>query len=42
LIKANPGLGTIRNEQSLRDEWQRAMDNPGMYLKTFLFTCQLF
>jgi Phage terminase-like protein, large subunit len=36
LIKANPGLGTIRNEQSLRDEWQRAMDNPGMYLKTFL------
>ena len=36
MIKANPGLGTIRNEQSLRDEWQRAMDNPGMYLKTFL------
>ncbi|WP_278553816.1 terminase large subunit [Parvimonas micra] len=36
LIKANPGLGTIRNEQSLRDEWQRAMDNPSMYFKTFL------
>lgn len=36
LIKANPGLGTIRNKDSLRKEWQKAKNNPEMYLKTFL------
>lgn len=36
LIKANPGLGTIRNEKNLKDEWTRAKNNPSMYLKTFL------
>ena len=33
LIKANPGLGTIRNEKSLRDEWDKTKSNPNMYLK---------
>lgn len=36
LIKANPGLNTIRNEKSLKDEWERAKNNPSMYLKSFL------
>ncbi|NMA00778.1 MAG: terminase large subunit [Clostridiaceae bacterium] len=36
LIKANPGLGTIRNEASLKTEWNRAKNNPNMYLKMFL------
>ena len=36
LIKANPGLGTIRNERSLKTEWNRAKNNPKMYLKMFL------
>ena len=36
LIKANPGLGTIRNEVSLKKEWNRAKNNPEMYLKMFL------
>jgi phage terminase large subunit-like protein len=36
LIKANPGLGTIRNEKSLKAEWNRAKNNPNMYLKMFL------
>lgn len=36
LIKANPGLGTIRNEASLKAEWNRAKNNPSMYLKMFL------
>lgn len=36
LIKANPGLGTIRNEVSLKQEWNRAKNNPEMYLKMFL------
>ena len=36
LVKANPGLGTIRNEKSLRDEWEKAKKNPTMYLKSFL------
>ena len=41
LVKANPGLGTIRNEKSLRDEWEKAKKNPTMYLKSFLipFPC---
>lgn len=36
LIKANPGLGTIRNEKSLKDEWERTKANKSMYLKSFL------
>lgn len=36
LIKANPGLGTIRNETDLRDEWERTKANPSLYLKDFL------
>lgn len=36
LIKANPGLGTIRNPDSLEAEWKRAMINPNRYLKSFL------
>lgn len=36
LIKANPGLGTIRNEAPLKTEWNRAKNNPNMYLKMFL------
>lgn len=36
LIKANPGLGTIRNEKSLKDEWKKTISNPNMYLKSFL------
>ncbi len=36
LIKANPGLGTIRNEKSLRDEWIKTKNHPDMYLKSFL------
>lgn len=36
LVKANPGLGTIRNEKSLRDEWEKTKANPSMYLKAFL------
>lgn len=36
LIKANPGLGSIRNEKSLKDEWERTKANSTMYLKSFL------
>lgn len=36
LRKANPGLGTIRNEKDLKDEWQRTKANPTLYLKDFL------
>lgn len=36
LIKANPGLGTIRNETDLRDEWEKTKANPSLYLKDFL------
>lgn len=36
LIKANPGLGTIRNERSLRQEWEKTLNNPELNLKTFL------
>ena len=36
LAKANPGLGTIRNEKSLKDEWERTKNNPSIYLKSFL------
>lgn len=36
LIKANPGLGTIRNETDLRDEWKKTKANPNLYLKDFL------
>ncbi|MFM1542299.1 terminase TerL endonuclease subunit [Helcococcus ovis] len=36
LIKANPGLGTIRNEKSLKDEWKKTLSNPTLYLKSFL------
>lgn len=36
LIKANPGLGTIRNETDLRDEWVKTKANPNLYLKDFL------
>ena len=36
LIKANPGLGTIRNKRSLKAEWEKALNNPEMNLKMFL------
>lgn len=36
LIKANPGLETIRNKSDLMDEWERTKNNPHMYLKDFL------
>ena len=36
LIKANPGLGTIRKAKELRDDWLLTKNNPSMYLKTFL------
>lgn len=36
LIKANPGLGTIRNEKQLKDEWEKTKANPNLYLKDFL------
>lgn len=36
LIKANPGLGTIRNETDLKNEWERTKANPSLYLKDFL------
>ncbi|MFM1602037.1 terminase TerL endonuclease subunit [Helcococcus ovis] len=36
LIKANPGLETIRNKSDLMDEWERTKNNPNMYLKDFL------
>lgn len=36
LIKANPGLGTIRNKKALKDEWDKTVANPRMYLKAFL------
>lgn len=39
LIKANPGLGTIRNRDSLYKEWKQAIQNPSMYMKSFLTKC---
>ncbi len=36
LIKANPGIGTIRNKESLRKEWEKTKRNQSMYLKSFL------
>lgn len=36
LIKANPGLGTIRNEESLYKEWLKTKNNPDLNLKMFL------
>lgn len=36
LIKANPGLGTIRNEDALFKEWEKTKNNPDLNLKMFL------
>lgn len=36
LIKANPGLGTIRDKLNLREEWEKTKNNQRMYLKGFL------
>lgn len=36
LIKANPGLGTIRNEETLFKEWEKTINNPDLNLKGFL------
>lgn len=39
LIKSNPGMGTIRNADSLYKEWKQAIHNPSMYMKSFLTKC---